>query len=160
MGGAARDQCSLSWAFLLVPRTRPGEGLECPTYLTTCTALTWRTVPSSSSCAAPLNGCRGSSKLCCRRHGRHKGTQASVIASLAYVIYAVADSIGSINVASSASAFELLTSSIPAIVAESPSEQASDTRRLPPRSATARIAAPTGTPACDRGLPRRNHSAR
>jgi hypothetical protein len=63
-------RCRMGWrrsqsahsvlGFSLVPRTRPGEGLECPTYLTTCTVLTWYTVPLSWSCAARLNGCRGS----------------------------------------------------------------------------------------------------
>src|SRR6516162_1420437 len=46
--------------FTLSPRTPLGEGLEYPSYPTTCTVLTWRTVPSSPSSAATLNGCGGS----------------------------------------------------------------------------------------------------
>src|SRR5262245_9763652 len=46
-------------------RTPPAEGLEYRSYLTTYTILTWRTVPSSPSCAATLNGCGGSSKPNC-----------------------------------------------------------------------------------------------
>src|SRR5215831_1633028 len=58
--------------FSLVPRTPQGEGLEYPSYPTTCTVLTSRTVPSSSSCAVTLNGCGSSSKPCCPSAGAVK----------------------------------------------------------------------------------------
>src|SRR5262249_42356492 len=68
--------------FSLVPRTPLGEGLEYPSYPTTCTVLTSRTVPSSSSCAVTLNGCGSSSKPCCPNARRRKSTEASVTAWL------------------------------------------------------------------------------